>query len=272
MLALPNMPSLHDALMHPDVGGNICDALGVHDTRALARTCGAMRESRCSQLTEWKSQWYAAKQAHEAGAHTFCAATTMMGQLCLRGHLALAQSYHSNGYHVDLGNCEPFSMAVSGGHIEVLEWLRATGYACAPPESASVTAALKGRIEVLEWLHANGHLVERTPRPNGHCFLLTGHAVLMGHTHAFKWLCNREFQSDDSAEFWAADNGNVELLQWLYAKGLAWGSASGFRQAAMKGNINVLEWLHERGCPFDKGQCVAAARHEKTRQWLGNVL
>ena len=55
-----------------------------------------------------------------------------------------------------------------------------------------------------------------------------------------------------------AEKGNLELLQFLRAKGCPWNEWT-CANAACKGHLECLKYLHENGCPWDEGTCLGAA-------------
>jgi hypothetical protein len=63
----------------------------------------------------------------------------------------LCCSGYANGCPWDEGTCRG---AAWGGHLAVLQWLRANG--CPWDEAACGAAARRGHLVVLQWLRANG--------------------------------------------------------------------------------------------------------------------
>ena len=56
-----------------------------------------------------------------------------------------------------------------------------------------------------------------------------------------------------------AENGNLELLQFLRGKGCPW-NARTCSYAAKKGHFECLKYAHENGCPWDERTCFRAAK------------
>ena len=67
--------------------------------------------------------------------------------------------------------------------------------------------------------------------------------------------------SEEKERFCAemALNGNVELLQFLRAKGCPWNWRTCF-SAAKNGHLECLRYAHENGCPWNECTCWSAAR------------
>ena len=68
---------------------------------------------------------------------------------------------------------------------------------------------------------------------------------------------------------WAAENGHLDVLQWLREQGCDWneGTCGG---AAAGGHLDVLRWAVENGAPWVPGNCRVAAYHGQLEalQWL----
>jgi len=108
--------------------------------------------------------------------------------------------------------------ASGGGHLEVLQWLRAHSLAEGGPypwnSDTCYRAARNGHIEVLQWMRN-----ENPPCP-------------------WDW---RTCQG-------AAWGGHLEVLKWARANGCDW-NAKTRRAAASKGYAEMLRWLRANGCP-----------------------
>jgi hypothetical protein len=87
------------------------------------------------------------------------------------------QYAYDNGCAFGLDTCE---LAATGGHLNVLRWLRAHncawGMTCA-------AAAKGGHLHILKWARANG-----CPWDNYTCAF----ARRYGHTHVLNWARNHE--------------------------------------------------------------------------------
>ena len=49
-----------------------------------------------------------------------------------------------------------------------------------------------------------------------------------------------------------AQNGNLELLQFLHENGCPWDVRYLFLNAARNGHLECLKYAHENGCPWDE--------------------
>jgi hypothetical protein len=127
--------------------------------------------------------------------------------------------------------------AAEGGHVAVLQWLRAT-YDCtctSGPGLSCVAAARAGQLAVVQWLRANG--------------------------------CDCE----SVRAYWAAaKGGHLPVLQWLRANGCEWdrpdalaGVDGACFLAARGGHLTVLQWLRANGCPWVQALCLDVARRQQ---------
>src|SRR5690606_2355299 len=48
----------------------------------------------------------------------------------------------------------------------------------------------------------------------------------------------------------AAENGHLEMLQYLHENGCPW-DREAFSNAVKNGHLQVVQYLHENGCPWD---------------------
>jgi len=140
-----------------------------------------------------------------------------------------------------------WELALEGGHLEVLKWLRAEGVlggrrACGVWEGETCARAAKyGHLEVLKWLHANG-----CPWDEG--------------------TCNS-----------AAEYGHFEILKWAHAKDCPWSeitcelAAKGAYKEGeeIKFNLDILKWLRVKKCPWDKETYLRAEHYRPGMyQWI----
>ena len=61
-----------------------------------------------------------------------------------------------------------------------------------------------------------------------------------------------------------AEKGNLELLQFLRAKGCPWDEDT-CSSAAYNGHLECLKYAHENGCRWDKETCEFAARNGRLK-------
>jgi len=132
---------------------------------------------------------------------------------------------------------------------------------------ACASAAMGGHLHILQWLRANGCEWNKDT-----CFEAAAH----GHAKVLSWA--RENGCDWDAENCAAEaahRGHLEVLQCMRAKGLKWtddppmesgtaigdgatcfkavcGSSILCATAASAGHLHILKWLRANGCPWNE--------------------
>ena len=65
-----------------------------------------------------------------------------------------------------------------------------------------------------------------------------------------------------------AENGNLELLKWVRARGCHW-DARTCAYAARGGHLEILQWARSEGCPWDSWTYVYATQsHHELLKWV----
>jgi hypothetical protein len=140
------------------------------------------------------------------------------------------------------------SSAAFGGHLEVLQWLKANG--CPRDSRVFRYAGLEGHMHVLEWAFANG-----CPR---NAEVRSFAACEAGNLRVVQWAHANGFEMDYTTCANAAREGNMDILQWARANGCPW-NVNICADAAEGGQLGVLQWLRANGCPWDYRTCWHAA-------------
>jgi hypothetical protein len=97
--------------------------------------------------------------------------------------------------------------AAGGGHLHVLEWLRAQDPPCPWTEATCMWAAKSGNLEVLQWLRA-----QDPPCPWGACT-----AAVSNDLAVLQWMRAQDPPapwSSDAVKY-ALESDNFEMLLWL---------------------------------------------------------
>ena len=156
-----------------------------------------------------------------------------------QGYLQVFEKYWSQGPQEKLSKLwdeRTCCWAASGGHLEVLQWLRAMG--CPWGTLTSSWAAEGGHLEVLQWMRAQD---PPCPWNAGVCLN-------------------------------AAQKGRLDVLRWARNQGCPWDEDVTLA-AVMNGQLKALILLIKEGCPYDKSMCRRAAanggrRARKVLEWL----
>jgi hypothetical protein len=123
--------------------------------------------------------------------------------------------------------------AISGGRLEVLQWLLAEGVLEMGPWACEV-AACDGHHNILQWLHENG--------------------------------CPWDVDTCSAA----ASVGRTNTLKWLRDNGCPW-NAETCVLASFHGHLETLRWARANGCPWDKDACALGARasgYPHVAEWI----
>ena len=122
--------------------------------------------------------------------------------------------------------------AARSGQLEELKLLRADGCPC--DIRTSCAAATGGHLEVLQWLRGNG----RCPWNIRMCSA----AAQGGHLEVLQWLHANGCPWDTETCSGAARGGHLEVLLWARANGCPW-DLNTCQEAATGGHFEVLQWL-----------------------------
>jgi hypothetical protein len=157
------------------------------------------------------------------------------------GYLAALQYLHGLG--AEWG--DTCTAAAKTGNIRILEWAHANN---APwDEDSCAGAAEHGQLETLAWLRARGCPWD------GICFNM---AAKHGHFAVLEWIWDANRRSGCACEDFCECG---ELCVWSVDT-MAW--------AADEGRLDVVQWLHARGCPWDGDVLRSAKAHPKLHAWL----
>ena len=120
----------------------------------------------------------------------------------------------------------------------MLKWLRAKG--CPWGEETSCWAAQGGHLEVLQWIRAQD---PPCPWDSDICYS----AALGGHLEVLRWARSQGCPWNEDAPCAAARNGHLKVLVWLIKEECPY-KKSKCRRAAVFGGERarkVLKWLDE---------------------------
>lgn len=162
--------------------------------------------------------------------------------------------------------------AVEGGHLAVLQWLRAQDPPLHWGPGVFAAAVQHGHLHIVEWLRAQDAPCHWTPD-------LCVAAAMGGHLDVLQWL-----RAQDPPCPWnigivlsAIMYDNLELLQWALAQDppAPWHPDLCIT-AAQKGHLRLLKRVAERQPPLDwrRKDCLFAARllnWTEMAEWLASL-
>lgn len=163
--------------------------------------------------------------------------TTALVAAAERGHQDTLQWLHAHGVPWSAAAC---SAAAQRGQLETLKWLREQG---CPWDSVTCRAAA-AHLETLTWAVENGAEFD-------HVACATA-AAADTHLQTLQYVMSaaNSWTEEDllQVSIEAANNGNLEVLQWLHAE--QWLDVRCLASCAVvEGNIALLEWAHKIGAP-----------------------
>ena len=180
------------------------------------------------------------------------------------GHVDTVKALGSQNFHAtNKDGATPAFVAAENGHLEVLQFLKASGCNVETANNDGATPAWKaarnGHLKVLQFLKASGCNL-RTADNDGWTPAFI--AAQNGHLEVLQFLkasgCNLETATNDGATpAWkAARNGHLEVLQFLKASGcnLETADNGGWTPAfiaAQNGHLEVLQFLKASGCNLE---------------------
>lgn len=174
------------------------------------------------------------------------------------GHVAVLDWACAEGCPRDGDDGTTVESAVRSGHVPALAWCLAHGFACTGDETSLAAAAADW--EMLEWLaaaHGEGAAASSSlrARPLVDAWAFENVLEMGGDVRVLDWLwahadeATRDAVREDAGMCHAAaETGQLRLLQWARARGIAW-NASTCVVAASHRHLDVLAWARASGCP-----------------------
>nr|WIL05370.1 ankyrin repeat protein [Pithovirus mammoth] len=158
-----------------------------------------------------------------------------------------------------------FFFAVEQEDLSLLTWMKRNK--CPWNEDVCSNAASHGQLEALKWIRKNGC-------PWNEKTLVM--AAESGQFETFVWAHQQKCPIDPSIVDAALFSGNLKLLDYLFQNNFCFGFST---VAAEEGNLEVLQWLHERSLPrilnveeYQREICIQASErnHIHVLQWARN--
>ena len=79
-------------------------------------------------------------------------------------------------------------------------------------------------------------------------------------TSTISWALEKCSEEKERFCWRMAQNGNLELLQYLHENGCPWDKRT-CSEAALYGHLECLQYAHEKGCPWNEETCSEAAKN-----------
>mmetsp|Transcript_10942 Transcript_10942/g.27521 ORF Transcript_10942/g.27521 Transcript_10942/m.27521 type:complete len:195 (-) Transcript_10942:501-1085(-) len=108
------------------------------------------------------------------------------------------------------------------------------------------------RVELLRWAVEQGCALMDDERVVRAAVVDGGLGVLQWGVQSRGWDLPKQHHKTTC---WAAEAGQLEVLQWAREQGCPWDDATCL-EAARSGNLSVLQWARTQGCPWDAYRCL----------------
>lgn len=167
-----------------------------------------------------------------------------------------------------------------GGHVYILEWLKENNYLESKTTHLTTNAVFAGNLDVLKWAKRNDfpfhpQTWQRAAEGNHFEILKWGadqgfhmndyvadyaayYAAINGNKEMLKWCLDRclnhEFKLKKDLCFAAAWHGRISLIKWLYKKGYELSDKIWYI-AASNGHLNILNWAHDNNIYITISDC-----------------
>ena len=141
------------------------------------------------------------------------------------------------------------SLAIAGGHVPSLEWMRANvGYVCS--QRCTAVAARNGQLGVLEWLDAKKCALDPC---------VANFAAQDGHLDCLKWVLGKGCNLNGDVLVGAARGGHMSCIHYLLVYTRVTLTSYAMGAAASNGFVDAMKLLRFYRCPFNKWTAVDAA-------------
>ena len=164
----------------------------------------------------------------------------IMNAAAFWGHLNALKQWKEQSRAKSLFDQQTCIFAASGGHLDVLMWLRDNGYPWHTVRTCNA-AARGGNLEMLKYLAKNG----RTWNPK-----TCSQAAAGGHLEMVKYLHENQCPWNGGTCSFASRGGYLEVLKYAHENGCPWNQVT-CSYAAAGGHLEVLKYAHENGCRWD---------------------
>ncbi len=196
-------------------------------------------------------------------------------------NIVLLKFIKNNGYVGGVGNSNVVYnivvTAIQYGKLDVLRWICKDKYHLDDEELCNI-AAEYGQLEILKWLHehycpwnfnvygsaaGNGHLDIIKYAHENNCPIIypsdfiTCHELIgvvasqRGYIHILEYMKEQKWRWHDNLGHFAAENGQLAVLQWIHTNIAPCNTASTYNTAVENYQEEIISWLDSISCPRD---------------------
>ncbi|KAF4139397.1 Ankyrin repeats (many copies) [Phytophthora infestans] len=156
------------------------------------------------------------------------------------------------------------------GNFEMTKWLHQIG--CNFDNRFGSGAVSGGHLEIVQWLHIN-HLRSLTNRFHTE-FHAMDTAADEGHLEILKFLhINLQGGCTTNAMDQASAKGHLKIVEWLHENRSEGCTTKAMDRAAAQGHLDIVQWLHvnrSEGCTTDAMDSAAFGSHLDVIEWLSS--
>ncbi|KAF1335883.1 Ankyrin repeat-containing protein, partial [Globisporangium splendens] len=200
--------------------------------------------------------------------------TKGMIQVALSGDLDVAKWLHA--YCPDAVVTMALAIAAFKGHLHILQWLHAHHKRLVWSLIEMDGAVERNHFDVVKWLHEHTNvqttaIFSRNGRQYGRTAL--DFAARNGNLKMLQWLYDQEYKGGAYAVELAAENGHLETLSWLleHRPHPQTRFAVALERAAAKGHLDIVKRLHtcfDGPCSRMAMESAAKGGHLELVEWL----
>lgn len=163
--------------------------------------------------------------------------------------------------------------AVSGGHLNLAQWLRIYASIKSADVNAVVEAARHGHMKMVEWVFGNLVVADADGKLGSaiDAAAAGGHLDLVKFLHQQSQHCRQHKQCSIHAMDAAATAGYVDVVRYLHEECRAPCSTEAMDGAARNGHFDIVKWFHENrseGCTTRAMDAAASTGHFELVRWL----
>jgi len=166
-------------------------------------------------------------------------------------NVSIVTYLHQHGADIRANEDVMFMNAVKYGHLATVKYLHENG--CV--DGTAVTLAAKsGHLNIIEFLYEYGIHFNYTTNEDDSDALIA--AAERGYLEIVEYLTEHGIPVNETAIQAAVDNGHLNILKYLHAKGgdISLLNVEFVSGAALNGHLHILEYLHEeRGADIHVG-------------------
>ena len=153
---------------------------------------------------------------------------------CKHNHIYIVKHLLHTNYHSKIVIQDALNISASNGYYDILRHVFENNDDCICVQTMA-HAAREGHLNIVQYLHKrciflnSEHILDEA---------ITGDKI-----EVCKYLHSKGYVMSDYAMDHAAENGNIEMLEWLHKETRAGYSFISVELAAAKGHLRVIQWL-----------------------------